>query len=124
MRAFKMTDLSECNSWCRARGIPEIEAASVPLHGYFEPMVGVGFLYLTDSNIAFIDGLLSNPEAESALRGSVLAAIGERLLEDAKELRVKHLILYTQHGNVSKWATSHKFKDCGEHRMYAKELNQ
>ena len=124
MMSFLPSDMVEVNSWCRARGIPEINLSSVPARGYIEPGLGVGWLYVSDSSFAWIDGLISNPTADTKARGIALSSIGERLLEDARELGVKHLIVYTQHGNVSKWAASHEFKDCGLHRMYLKELNQ
>ena len=122
MRDFMPSDLSEVNSWCRARGIAELSLDAIPKNGLFEPMTGVGWLYLTDSSIAFIDGFVSNPGMESRLRGVAMASIGEGLLEKAKALRVRHVIVTTQHANIARWALEHGFAQHGLHSMLTKEV--
>lgn len=77
--------------WCRARKLPTAMLEVLPPHGVIVPDVAVAFLYQTDSPIAFVDGFMSNPEANIAARSLALDEIAIELERLARLLGFRHL---------------------------------
>ncbi len=80
--------------WLRMRG----ESASpeaLPKTGYIVPGVAAGFLYRTDSSIAWIDSLVASKERTREERSQALDAIVEALRQEARRAGFKSILGYT-----------------------------
>ena len=123
MRPYTHRDWGELCSWYSGRGLNLPRSAHLSDIGLFEPMIGAGWLYTTNSKIAFIDGLISNVEIPSKVRGAVLIEIGDALMKKAVELGFQQVVITTQNCNIKRWASdSRGFIDLGQHHMLSKEI--
>lgn len=68
------------------------------------PGKGYLFLYLTNSDLGFIENLILNPEIGSSERAKVIKALVERLEEEAKSCGVTVLLGLTKLSKVVKTA--------------------
>jgi len=91
-RAFCTADLPEVNSWYAARGRPVVPRAALPATGRIVPGVAAGFLYLTDSRLALLEGFISNPTAGLRSRARAIDQITVALLREAKRRGVVDVI--------------------------------
>lgn len=77
-------DLAAMNGWYTARGQPQVFGDALPAYGLVVRGVAVGFLYSTDSTIAFADGYVTNPAAPLRERALALRLITRAILSEAK----------------------------------------
>ena len=93
-----------------SRGLLPIEADCLPVIGMIEPGVAVGFLARTDApGVAFLDGFVSHAGASSEERGAALTGIAAALCDRARDLGVRHVLIYSHHATVLQWAEQHGF---------------
>ena len=92
MRRYNPEDLPELNRWYASRKLPHIDSDSLPLIGFIEPDVAAGFLYLTDSSLGIIEGVVANPRASRESKDRALDEIDGRITQAARELGIKHLV--------------------------------
>lgn len=123
MRRYVPSDLSEINAWHRAWGVPELPSGSLPEFGLIEPGVAAGFLYRTDSGMALIEGLISNPRSGRDDRNAALDAIGDELVAEAERQGFRWLLAISRNQNVQARAVRHGFRDSGKYAIMAKEIN-
>lgn len=90
MRAFQPEDMAEVVAWHQARGLLVPPASTYPPTGVIVPGVAAGFLVKTDTSMAQIDGLISNPLATG--RQIAISQIIDRLVELAKEAGFRHVM--------------------------------
>lgn len=100
MRPYRTSDLPEIQSWTQARGLQTKQKPSMV--GAIEPGVAVGFLYITDSNVAIIDYFVSNPAATKEARSLALSAILESLTALARELGFELLWAVSDSENMAR----------------------
>lgn len=73
-----------CN-WWRQHEWPAIPKDHLPVTGYIIDNVCAGFLYKTDSKIAWIEFIISNKECDKQLRNDGLNNLITKLTDVAKE---------------------------------------
>ncbi len=127
MRTFDLSlDLPDLNAWYAARGEPGWTADMVPPTGYIEPGVAAGFLFITNTTIALMEGMVTNPRADPAARDRALDEIAHLLLAEARQApfgaTIRQVYLFTQIGAIERRALKHGFIKTGQYVMMARAI--
>jgi len=72
--------------WLTRRGIGTEFMEVVPTKGFIVADVAAGFLFQTDSKMALIDGIVSNPESDADVRDKALDDVFKALFVLARRL--------------------------------------
>lgn len=83
IRRYRESDYAELSTWYGARGLSPPPPEGLPLTGLWIPSVGAGFLYRTDSSLALIEGVITNPAAPKRAQACAVAALLRALLDAA-----------------------------------------
>lgn len=82
LRALKESDYEDMCSWWKWWRWPEISKATLPMNGMGglmvykdEILIAAGFLYLTNSNVALIEFIVSNPNYRQSDRKDALEVL-------------------------------------------------
>ena len=84
----------QVHAWVQSRG-DVITPDALPQTGFIIPGKAAGFLYRTDSSIAWIEGLVAAPGLEREERSQAIDAVVAALIEEAGRLGFKTLMAYT-----------------------------
>lgn len=122
LRPFAAGDLAELNRWYEKRRLSAVPGTMLPKLGLFAPGVAAGFLYRTDSSVALIDGLVTNPVAPLRVRREAVAAIVDGLRSLAKERGVSHLVAMTERRSTRRVAERAGFAAIGTYTMLGMEV--
>lgn len=87
-------------SWYRSYDKQPPYKTALSKTGYIVEDICVGFLYKTDSNIAFIEGYISNPKSDKNIKHKALDLITENLIMDAKDNGFKTIISMSNNKHV------------------------
>lgn len=123
IRIFKTEDYSQLTRWFKLRDVPVPPLEILSNHGYIVDNVAVGFLYLTNSSVAIIDGYCTNPEIDKNARDNALNWITIHLTAYAKNSGCKLLKCDSKIKEVITRAKNHGFKEIGQFTCLVKELN-
>lgn len=77
-------DRPTLDAWCVAHGKKPFPKGWLPPTGYWVPGVLAAFLYRTDSRVAYIECVISNPDTSKEERKSAMLAVGEAIAEHAR----------------------------------------
>jgi hypothetical protein len=96
-------------------GIEDITYKTLPKIGYIALLAGqpvaAGFLRKVEGNvIAQLDGLTSNPYYGSIIRHNAINEVVDRLIQDAKDLKLKGILAFTIDKSIITRASSIGFK--------------
>jgi hypothetical protein len=116
---FKEEDIAEVNSWRKARGCASVDDESFPKIGFIIHEVAAVFVYLTDSNIAMVEGLISNPSAGIMERGHGIKKLVNMAQAAAENMRERVVVIIENDG-VSKLALGLGFKSIGKCELFIK----
>lgn len=108
--------------WLEKRKLGVPSKNMLPDNGAIVPDVACGFLYLTDSSLAFIDYYVTNPMIAAKKRKQALEVITTNLIMWAKEIGVNHLMANSSVHSIQKMAEDNGFKSCGFVKFFIKEL--
>lgn len=122
-RAFSLLDLDEMNRWYERRGEAPIPASMLPRLGLIVPGVAVGFLYQTDSSVALVEGLVTNPDAKLCDRAKALQIILEELVESARVFGFKQVIGFGASRGPVRLTLRQGFRCLGAYEMVMKEVS-
>lgn len=109
VRKFYKTDLETINSWMRERNQPEFLEFMLPYTGFIAEDVCAGFLYKTDSSLAWLEWLVTNPMASSIERHEALDLVIDNLVSEAKAWGAKAIFTSTDNQQLVDRYTRHKF---------------
>lgn len=98
------------SKWFEAWGFPAHIMAILPSTGYVCEGVCAIFLYETNSNVCFIEGLIRNPEVDERIANECLDYIGDKIVDYARERGFEHIMSYSQYKAVADRAVKHGFK--------------
>lgn len=116
-------DYGYISRWWSERDLPPIPLGLLPLNGFIVPGVCAGFLYLTDSDLAIIEGFVSNPKTTQMERDPALNAVTAALCERAKALGYTAISAFTQTEKITSRATKHGFAvSPGHYRLVTRRL--
>jgi hypothetical protein len=122
VRKFTSKDIEIINVWVKSRGMPGWNIYSLPVNGFIVEGIAAGFVYLTDSEIAILDCVVSNPLASGYSRGKAVKNIVIRLIECAKSNGRININCTTQIKSMKKMMLSLGFSECGSFEAFTKEF--
>lgn len=117
MRRYTPRDYEEMAGWYRAREMTVPPPDTLPLNGAIVPGIAAGFLYATDSTVAFMENFVTNPRAGLRERSKAITRIAEALAEEAHVLGFRSIVLTTGHTGIARKARALGYVDVGERRM-------
>ncbi len=123
-KRFELSDLGEINSWYQERGLTALGAEFLPKTGYIVSQVAAGFLYTTDSNLALLEGYITNPRASKRVCITAIDSITTALLRTAKELGVKHILAFCDSHGIKRIAQRrHGMSEVGNFSLVTREIS-
>jgi hypothetical protein len=123
-RRIELSDLGEINSWYQERGLTALDAELLPKTGYIVPQIAVGFLYMTDSNMALLEGYITNPRASKRACITAIDSITSALLQAANELGVKHVLAFCDSHGIKRIAQRrHGMSEVGNFSLVTRKIS-
>lgn len=117
MRRYEPTDYPEIADWYAARGEIALPLECFPRTGLILPGVAAGFLYATDSALALIDCVVTNPEASPMARGRAVSGVLRALLDEAGKQGFRIVAGSTRYRGMRRSAERIGFKYTGDFAM-------
>ena len=119
VRKYVKNDYRMICQWLKDRGMDKPLPASLSSVGYVCDERVVGFIYLTDSNVCLIEGIIANPHTVPSLRRDSIKHLSQFLIDKALSMGYKNIISTTYHPTIAKLAESLGFV-CNPHlKVYA-----
>lgn len=87
-------------SWYVARGRIAPPTDTLSDTGYVVDGRVIGFLYLTNSNMALVEGVIANPDSVPSLRRASLRKLVGLLVDKAVMLGYSNIFCLTDHPNI------------------------
>lgn len=109
-RSFTSADYPVVCQWWTARQWPQIPLMMLPRRGFIVDGYCAGFLYLTDSPIAWLEWVVSNPDSDKIERQKALDNLISSLLNAAKEAGCKAVFSAANHPGLIERYKSHGFQ--------------
>ena len=122
LRRIRGGDYDTLASWYTGRGFALPDAEDLPQIGFIVEDLAAGFLFCTDSTIAFADLFVSNPAAAPVLRARAVEAIVERLTEEAKACGFKYVAGACSSPGTKKLCLRRGFSSTGSYELLLKEV--
>lgn len=123
VRRFRPEHLAELGRWYVARGLPAPTSGVLPRVGYIVPGLAAGFLYRTDSEIALLDGFVSNPEAPPLDRGRAISRVLEALIAEVSTgAGVSHLVGLTRVRGMERLVERAGFASGDGYRLFSRKV--
>ena len=113
----KEKDFKTITSWFDERKIPSLRECELPQIGFIVDGVAACFLYKTDSSIANIENLISNPNSTKEDREKALPLILNKILRECLVSGYKTIYGITQAETVVNHADKLGFKDMGPYKI-------
>lgn len=98
-------------SWYHARGLEAPIPEALPSLGYVVEGKIVGWVHRTDSDIAVIKTIMSNPKTLPSGRRQALETLVGVLLDSATNLGYTHVIVISDHPSTVKLASKYNLKE-------------
>ncbi len=110
MRKFNpSTDYHTVCEWWRQHNWDCVPKDCLPVTGYIIDDVCVGFLYKTDSKIAWLEYIVSNKNSDKEVRNKGLDKVIDTLINDAYESGFKALFTSVEHPALIERYAKHHF---------------
>lgn len=111
-------------AWMVARDMPTFPEDVFSTSGYVVPGLAAVWLYFTNSSLATLEFLVSNPKSAKLKRRAAIDVVVERAIAEARHGGVKLLSTYAMRADVFALAERHEFKPTCELRMYSRNLER
>lgn len=111
IKRYKPTDYAGIVSWYKARGLSAPPKDSLSTMGFVADNRVAGWLYLTNSNVALIEGVISNPYTVPSLRRASLQKLAGVMVDSALSLGYTTIKVDTNHPSIQKIVTDMGFKE-------------
>lgn len=115
---YKHTMFPKIAGWYHKRGQPIPAPESMSDLGFIVDDRVAGFIYLTNSNLAIIEGVVANPDTVPSLRKASLKKLAGLLVDTAVSLGCTEVIAITKHPAVAELARYIGFRELPEHRVF------
>lgn len=122
VRLYRSSDAPEVAAWYAAHGQSPKPKGSLPNTGFIVPGVAAGWLYLTDSSVALLEGYVTNPAASAADRNDALDVITGLLLASAKSDGRSLVLALTTDQTIAERARRHGMHARGTYRVLYMEV--
>lgn len=120
-RKVKETDFVSIERWRSSRGLPPILRQMYAPNGFIVDGVAAGFLTFTDTSVALIENLVTNPEVEKDEREAALSSIIVDCEKMARACDCTYVIGISNRSKIASYARMHGFR-ISEATLYMKEL--
>lgn len=121
MRLVVKEDWKTINEWRSKRSIHIIPDSLYPPTGLIEPNVAAGFINFTQTNTAFFENFVSNPDADKKEREDAIMKISESLEKMAYDYGIKWIVAVTNQPKIESYIYRCKWKKL-PYSAFAKEL--
>lgn len=122
IRRYIREDYNEVSTWYQARKLKPLSFRHVPQIGYIIPEIACGYLVQSDNGTTFLEGFITNPEADSVDRTEAIDRIAKQLLNEAKILGYKQIFALTKHNNITTACNNNEFKNIGQYNVFFREV--
>lgn len=122
MRLFVDDDIEALNAWYAAHGMPGVQRRVLPTTGFVVEGVAAGFFYRTDSGLALVHHLVTNPAANRRDRHRAVHEIVRACQDLARQLGLAGLLAWTNVPSVIKVATKAGARPLGTVVLLAQEV--
>lgn len=110
MKRITSKDFPMIVSWYKQRGLPSPDPRALSDVGFIADGRVAGWLYLTNSNMALIEGIISDPSSAPSLRRESIDKLVGFLIDFALELGYTQFLGVTKHPMVEKVGKKFGFK--------------
>jgi hypothetical protein len=97
LRRYTNFDYQTIKGWSDARGSVLIPQEYLPLTGFVHEGHCAGFLYKTDTPVAILEWVFSNPASNSTERNTAMNELINGLVAEAKKLGFKMVFTFAEH---------------------------
>ena len=104
IREIQRSDFKQISEWVEHRGGVPINPDYYPEYGLIAEDIACGFMFATNSKVAFLDGFISNPAASITEVNHAINRLVVQLEEDAKESGFDRIIVMTRVPSINKRA--------------------
>lgn len=120
-RIANRSELEETCRWYVARGArpPELDWFG---HGFWIRGVAAVFPVFTDTPRAYVEDVVTNPEASSEARATALETLEAFVLQEAKARGYLFVVGWSREPDIAKRASARGFVDLGAFQGFAKRL--
>lgn len=94
------TDYETLSTWWTGYDFPVVPKECLPENGLIIDGLCAGFIYKTDSNIAIMEWIIGNKEADSGARKAALEDLIKSLTDMARSLGYKRVFSMVKHPNL------------------------
>lgn len=108
--------------WYKARGLKVDLEGNISDTGFIADGRVAGWLYVTNSNTAFIEGLISNPDTVPSLRRQSTRKLMGFLIDTALFLGFESIFAISRHPSVAKLAEEFAFKENSTLKVYTMNI--
>lgn len=123
IRQYTEQDIEDINHWYNLRGELRLPRDLFPEFGFVEPGVAAVFLYRTDAGFAFLENLITNPDAGLYPRIEAVKRVIDAGIEKAKALGVPRVLFLTEKSSVEAYMKrTFGFEFRKRYNLYQKEL--
>lgn len=123
MRLFEDADIDTVNSWYLAHGEQSVHRSMLPTTGFVVDGVAAGFFYRTDSALAFVHHVVTNPQAGVRARFRAVRDIVRACQDLAKALGIRKLLTWTDVDSIVRVAKRAGGHEVGRVVLLAQEVN-
>lgn len=118
LRRYTHRDYVMIKEWYELRGKKAPSPALLSDLGYIADDRVCGFLYLTNSNMAMIEGIIANPETVPSLRKESLTKLVGYMIDTALLLGYENIFGISKHPSMAKEAERFGFKVQSDNVIY------
>lgn len=122
IRKYEDSDYNELQSWQYARGLNMPDQIYLSNMGFIIPNKASGFLFTTNSSIAHLEMIMSNPNINKEDRDIAINKIVELAIFTAKALGYKVITSTTQIDAIVERAKQYGFTVESNHSLLIKKL--
>lgn len=118
IRRYEKKDFPMIAAWFNRRGLA-IDPNDLPAIGFIRNEAAAGFLYETGSNVALIENIITNPDANLFERYNGVREVVKKLLEICRFKRYR-IWAITKSRSISRMAVSFGFEGQGWYEILHK----
>lgn len=86
--------------WCKLRGMSEFPDGWLPPTGFVFAKIAAAFLYKTDSSVAYMECVITNPDTTKTERYMALDQVTEAICEEAKAQGFRFLLGWSDNSSL------------------------
>lgn len=122
VRAYTADDYKFVVEWMESRALDPLPKDLIPEIGGIVDGIAVGFIYKTDSKMAYMEHYISNPFAESHSRKQAMQMVTAYLIKQARDAGFRYLYASSDKTTICTLAKENGFKYIGNQLAFLKEL--